>query len=552
MDEDFLEDVEFDTGLVPWDDDWASALDQPWYSDVWDWVSQNAGSLLSVGSGLYGMYQGREMQQMAERAFGLSDPFGSQRGQYQEQLSKLMGDPSKIFEEPAYKAALEQGQQAVERRMAAQGFLGSGNMAIELQDHAMGTANQFFNERVAQLAGLSGAGIGPNFGASLSGFGGGADLQSQGLASIGFGAGRILGGGASAGTPESARQGFSSAGGEAAKLKGQIGLGRLGLSALDKLGVDGLGGINSGLGIASDALGIFSGLEKGGVKGYLGAAKSGVKLAQLGGLGGKGAASSLSMLGKGLGVVGAAYGAKSTYDAIKTGDTKSGALSGASTGAAIGSIIPGLGTLFGAGIGALVGGLGAALVGKDNPEEKVADAYYGMREKGGLKLGVTDDKAFTEALVGEFRRSRSSFPARLAGYGSKDDDKWAADLANKINSAYSAGTIGKSDDAFSVYQKVVSPWFESQGGWRQGLAQSDIKNMETLALDTVHRYISGRPITWQEARGNKADFVVPKYLGLGGGTTNSTPKLWGTNALANIAMRPSGRWAIPTVSGRPY
>lgn len=560
MDEDILQDIEFDDMMVPWDESWEAALDQPWYSDVWDWVSQNAGSLLSVGSGLYGMYQGREMQQMAERAFGLSDPFGSQRGQYQTQLSQLMGDPSKIFEEPAYKAALEQGQQAVERRMAAQGFLGSGNMAVELQDHAMGTANQFFNERVSQLAGLAGAGIGPNFGASLSGYGGGADLQSQGLASIGFGAGRILGGGASAGTPEAARQGFNSAGGEAAKLKGQIGLGKAALGAMGKLGdvLDwkGTGGIKAagvGLGALGDALGIYSGIEKGDVKGYVSAAKSGVKLAQLGGLGGEGAAANLSMLGKGLGVVGALYGAKNTFDAIKSGNTKGGALSGASTGAAIGSIVPGIGTVLGAGVGALIGGLGAAIVGKDNPEEKVADAYYGQREKGGLQLGMTSDQAFTEALVGEFRRSRSSFPARLAGYGPKDDDKWAADLANKINSAYSSGTIGKSDDAFSIYQKVVSPWFQSQGGWRDGLAQSDIKNMETLALDTVHRYISGRPITWQEARGNKAEFAVPTYLGLGGGsTTTTTPKLWGTNALANIAMRPSGRWAIPTVSGRPY
>lgn len=558
-----LEDVEFDPGMVPWDEDWASALDQPWYTDVFDWLSNNAGSLLSVGSGLYGAYQGREMQQMAQQAFGRSDPFGPQRAQYAEQLSKLMADPSSIKNDPGYKQAFDQGQLARERSIAARGLIGSGNAAIELQEYGQTFGMDYLNNRIAQLAGLAGANIGPNFGAAMSGYGGGADLQSQGLASIGYGLGRMMGGGASAGTPAAAAGGFNSAGGEAAALKSKIGLGKTAANLIGSAtGLDetaAFKGLTSSLGAAGDVLGLYTGLEKGNVQGYLGAARSGMRLANLAGLADS---PGLASLGKGLGVLGAAYGLKNTYDAIKTGNAKMGALSGLSAGASIGSIVPGIGTLVGAGVGAVVGAVGSLIHGKDNPEEKLSSAYYGLRERGQLQLGATSDQAFTDALVGEFRRSRSSFPARLAGYGTKDDDKWAADLAGKINSAYKAGSISKTDDAFSIYEKVVSPWFQSQGGWRSGLQKGEIANMESLTLDTIHRYISGRPITWQEARGNRPEFAVEKYLGVSGAPNMQ----WGTQnpgSIANTsrgvpgsvleAMRNPGKWmTIQPISGGSY
>lgn len=553
-DDDFLQDITVNTDYVPWGEDWESSLDQPWYSDVWDWVQNNAGSLLSLGSGAYGMYQGRQMQQMAQQAFGRSDPFGQYRGQYAEQLAGLMKDPSSVTKDPGYEFARDEGLNAVERKMASQGYLGSGNMAAALQERAQGFAGDYLNQRIATLAGLAGAGVNPNFGAALSGYGGGADLQSQGLGSIGYGVGRLLGGGASAGTPGA--ESFNSAGGEAAALRGDLKMGKLGLNLVGKAtGLDDTAlfkGANTGLGAAGDVLGIYSGLKRGGAQGYLSAVKGGAHLAKLAGFGDNPLVSSL---GKGLGVLGAVYGTKNTLEAIKTGNAKSGALSGASAGASIGSLVPGIGTLLGAGAGALIGGVGALIHGKDNPEEKLSSAYYGLREKGQLKLGATNDQAFTDALVGEFRRSRSSFPARLAGYGTKDDDKWAADLATKINSAYSSGTIGKTDDAFSIYEKVVSPWFKSQGGWRSGLAQGDIANMESLTLDTIHRYINGRPITWQEARGNRPEFDVAKYLGLGGGTASpgSKPTInTGLMPWANDAQNALGRWMIQPVAGSAF
>lgn len=550
-DEDFLKDIGVDEDYVPWDEDWSEsigdALDEPWYSDVWKYVNNNAGSLLSLISGGYGMYQGNKMQGLAKEAFARSDPFGAHREQYAQQLQGLMQNPSSFLEDPTYKAALDQGQQAVERRMASQGYLGSGNMAAELQSHAMGFANDYLNQRISQLSGLAGAGMGPNYGAALSGYASGADLTSQGLGSIGYGVGGLIGGGASAGT-----EAFSSAGGEAAGLKSMLGMGKTALGLAGNLsnlagwqqGADFFGNTKAGVGVVNDALGVYSGLEQGGAKGYLSALKSGTKLANLAGF-------DTGSFGKGLGVLGAAYGAKNTLDIMKTGNVKNSALSGMSTGASIGSLIPGVGTILGAGIGALVGSAGALIQGKDNPEEQVADAYYSNRAKGNIKLGAVDDKAFTEALVGEFRRSRSSFPARLAGYGPKDDDKWAADLATKINSAYSAGTISKTDDAFSIYDKVVDPWFKSQGGWGNWLSKENVQNMQTMALDTVHRYISGRPITWQDARGGRSEFAVPKYLGLGGSSGRPSGMPWDSGMLTNQVIKPSGNWFIPETAGRP-
>jgi hypothetical protein len=147
----------------------------------------------------------------------------------------------------------------------------------------------------------------------------------------------------------------------------------------------------------------------------------------------------------------------------------------------------------------------------NNPEEKTRDQYYGELTAGNL---FTDPKLFTEGVTGEFRASRSTYPPRASGqYGPKDDDKFQADLATKINSAYSSGAIGAGDDAWSIYDKVVNPWFESMGGMKQSKAPEQHTQM---TIDMINRYIAGSPITWQEARGGTPDYAVPKYLGLGG------------------------------------
>lgn len=62
--------------------------------------------------------------------------------------------------DPSYQFRLEQGLEATDRRMAAGGFLNSGNRAAELNNYAQGQASTEFQNQFSRLAQLSGANIG--------------------------------------------------------------------------------------------------------------------------------------------------------------------------------------------------------------------------------------------------------------------------------------------------------------------------------------------------------------------------------------------------------
>ena len=87
----------------------------------------------------------------------IADPFASQREQYQNQLSTLMSDPSKIADTGAYKWAFDQGQQGVERSLAAKGMGNSGNALTELTKYGQGMASQQFNNLAGMLGNFAGA-----------------------------------------------------------------------------------------------------------------------------------------------------------------------------------------------------------------------------------------------------------------------------------------------------------------------------------------------------------------------------------------------------------
>lgn len=135
---------------------------------------------LSIVSGIYGMKRSNDLMKIAERAAAMQDPFGAQRPQYQAMLSQLMADPSKITTMPGYTA----GMQAVERRLASQGYLGSGNMMTAMAEYG----GSFFDKEANRLASLAGANIGPSGGGVLmQGANSSYDAASKALASLGFG-----------------------------------------------------------------------------------------------------------------------------------------------------------------------------------------------------------------------------------------------------------------------------------------------------------------------------------------------------------------------------
>jgi len=100
-------------------------------------------NMMRLLAGGLGIGQSLQMGNMAKQMDGMA-PY---RAQYASQLSGLMNDPSKITSMPGYAAGME----AVQRGMASQGMMGSGNMATALQKYG----GDFFNNQVNQLQGLA-------------------------------------------------------------------------------------------------------------------------------------------------------------------------------------------------------------------------------------------------------------------------------------------------------------------------------------------------------------------------------------------------------------
>lgn len=146
------------------------------------WMSPN--NLMSIGSGIYGLYQSNQLKKLAEQSSRKADPWGDSGGRDLAggQLKSLMLDPSAITKLPGYEAGME----AVRRSMAAQGYQGSTNMAVALQKYG----GDFYNNAIAQLAQLAGVGFAPGTAASI-GLGGAtnaASIAAQSLNRIGYGA----------------------------------------------------------------------------------------------------------------------------------------------------------------------------------------------------------------------------------------------------------------------------------------------------------------------------------------------------------------------------
>lgn len=116
------------------------------------------------------------------------------------QLQALLRDPSgTAANDPAFQLRL----QAAMRANAPMGT-DSGAMAKAAAD----ASTTWYNERLQQLGGISGAGVNPASAAELmlQGNMGANQLAGQGLASIGYGINTATGGTAGAAIPESVRQ----------------------------------------------------------------------------------------------------------------------------------------------------------------------------------------------------------------------------------------------------------------------------------------------------------------------------------------------------------
>lgn len=163
-------------------------------------VRQGLG-LASAGMSLYSGYEGmKEAKEMRRRSdeydtmlrsklssMASNRPSGPSK--YRTQLDSLMADPSSLERTPGYTAGL----QALERRLAAQGFTGSGNAKASLLKYGGDAYNQQVDQlrRMAEFEESGQLASSSNEAQLISQFANGrgqaANLRGQGLASIGYG-----------------------------------------------------------------------------------------------------------------------------------------------------------------------------------------------------------------------------------------------------------------------------------------------------------------------------------------------------------------------------
>jgi hypothetical protein len=91
-------------------------------------------------------------------ASGEQQTIFAEQQNYEQQLEKLIADPSSVTKLPGYEFQLGQGTTAVARQMAGSGYLGSGNEAAALTQYGQGLAQNFYTTQanlLAQLAGIT-------------------------------------------------------------------------------------------------------------------------------------------------------------------------------------------------------------------------------------------------------------------------------------------------------------------------------------------------------------------------------------------------------------
>jgi hypothetical protein len=162
------------------------------------WIA--GATVVSAAVGAYGAY---ESNQTGKKALGLAEDTQGKQDYYNQQLMQLMANPDTFLSSDIFKSTLAVGTQGVNRSMAAQGFLGSGNQATALEQYGQSLASQQLLGQEQLLGSLSGAGSASSpsqaLGTATSGFGQSFNQLGSLLASLGYSAGGMGGGSAAVG-----------------------------------------------------------------------------------------------------------------------------------------------------------------------------------------------------------------------------------------------------------------------------------------------------------------------------------------------------------------
>lgn len=123
------------------------------------------GSLLGAAGDIYGYAQGKsdidDIQQMlAQQSAQAQAQFQPYAQAGQGALDALQGGYDAFTQDPGYQFRLEQGNQALERSLAARGMGQSGAALKAAQEYGQGLADQSYNDFFTRQSSLAGQGLG--------------------------------------------------------------------------------------------------------------------------------------------------------------------------------------------------------------------------------------------------------------------------------------------------------------------------------------------------------------------------------------------------------
>lgn len=247
---------------------------------------------------------------------------------------------------------------------------------------------------------------------------------------------------------------------------------------------------------ALDALGVYQGLQRGGVQGYGQALGSGLQ--------GAGLLMNNPALSTAGGYVMAPLALYNFANNWKSGATGSDALNGAEAGAAVGSVIPGIGTVVGGLVGGAAGALSSAFgPGAVDPESRDVQQVINATSSNGNNPAVAAQASdpYLE-LAGLMDRHSSTLPM-YQQYGRMGEQSFTNDLVGKINQAVQQNpSLAKDPNA--VYNQVVAPWVNGMGSGYNNVGQAYTATTQGLLQDMVNQYMSGQAAQdWRAVGGDE-------------------------------------------------
>lgn len=272
---------------------------------------------------------------------------------------------------------------------------------------------------------------------------------------------------------------------------------------------------------AAAALGIYQGLEQGGVAGYGEAGISAGNLAVQGAYAsGAMSAGTAAAAESALGYAAAPLALYNFGKNWQSGNTGSDALSGAETGAAIGSVIPGVGTFVGAVLGGAVGAISSAFGGGRTDPETLNWNSVAPQLNANPQAASTLTGPQAYQLLAGMMDAKNNSPGHSTNlelkFGRMGEGSVVDAMTGWVNSAIKQNPQLAQASPQQLYQQVVKPQLQSMGAY---VNPTDIISSNgTKAGGAVDAVLTQLLALWQSGQLNSSSQV-----GVSGQTISGLP-----------------------------